>query len=278
MQLEDYRKQIDQIDKELTTLFEKRMDIVLKVADYKKQNNIQILNQDRETQVLEKVINQLDNKDYLTETQNFFSDLFDTSRKLQKRKIEERNLLESITSETKIGIPGTVGSFSEEAAENFFSEKLNFVQKIFYPNFEKVTEALEQNEIDVAILPIQNIIVGPVEETAELLHRLKIITYTTIKISHNLIGSKNINKIKEVISHQQALAQCSQFIEKHGYTPIEYTSTSTAVELVKNSNDKTKAAIASKKAAELFGLTVLKENIANNNENYTQFVILKKKE
>lgn len=278
MGLEDYRQQIDIVDKELTKLFEKRMDIVLKVAEYKKQNNIEILNQNRESEVLQRVINQINNKDYITETQSFFKDLFSTSRELQKRKIQEQKLLENISEKTKLGIPGTTGSFSQEAAQKFFSEKFEILQQIFYPTFAKVLEALQKKEIDIAIMPIQNIIVGEVTETSELLKKQKynIITYITIKISHSLLVLQDVSlqDIKEIISHPQALAQCSYFIKKSGYKTREYTSTSTAAQLIQESNDKTVAAIAGKEAAKLFGLNILKENIANNSNNYTQFAII----
>ena len=87
--LDDYRKEIDEIDKQLTKLFEKRMDIVLNVAKYKKENKLDVFQKGREEEVIKKAIDSLENKDYSDELVSFMNATMEISRGLQKRKIKD---------------------------------------------------------------------------------------------------------------------------------------------------------------------------------------------
>ena len=89
--LEDYRTEIDNIDKELTALFEKRMDVVLKVAQYKKDNNLPVFQSNREEEVLDKAVNNLKNKDYTKEIREYFNCIMKISKGYEHRKIAEDN-------------------------------------------------------------------------------------------------------------------------------------------------------------------------------------------
>ena len=103
--LKDYRDEIDNIDKELISLFERRMNIAKKVAEYKKANNLPILNEEREKQVIIKNVNLLQNKEYSKITQAFFEKIMELSRSIQDELINT-NEIESI----KIGYQGVEGS------------------------------------------------------------------------------------------------------------------------------------------------------------------------
>lgn len=87
--LEEYRKEIDSIDKEMIALFERRMDVARKVGEYKKENNMEILNSKREAEVIEKNTNSLKNKDYKDLGREFFENLMKLSRSLQEKLIKE---------------------------------------------------------------------------------------------------------------------------------------------------------------------------------------------
>ena len=87
--LEEYRKEIDLIDKEMIALFERRMDVARKVGEYKKENNMEILNSKREEEVIEKNVNSLKNKEYKNVTRKFFENIMELSRSLQKNIIKE---------------------------------------------------------------------------------------------------------------------------------------------------------------------------------------------
>ena len=103
--LESYRKEIDKIDNEITKLFEKRMNVVLKVAEYKKENNLPIFNEEREEKVIKKNVDRLENKDYTKEIEEFFINLMKVSKDLQKRKlgrVEEK-------SDNEVNFYGLIG-------------------------------------------------------------------------------------------------------------------------------------------------------------------------
>ena len=129
--LEDFRKEIDEIDKQLIALFEKRMDEVLKVAQYKKDNNLDIFQKGREEAVIGKALANLKNKDYSDEVVKFLNATMEISRGLQKRKIlsgkkakEIEINTQPIKKNSKVGYPGVHGSFSEAALDTFFGELL----------------------------------------------------------------------------------------------------------------------------------------------------------
>lgn len=94
--LDSYRVKIDEIDREITKLFEERMNVVLNVAEYKLENNLPIFNKEREDKVIQKNIGYLKNKDYAFELEEFYNNLMNVSRKFQKRKIQEEKNAKSI--------------------------------------------------------------------------------------------------------------------------------------------------------------------------------------
>lgn len=94
--LDSYRVKIDEIDREITKLFEERMNVVLNVAEYKLENKLPIFNKEREDKVIQKNIGYLKNKDYAFELEEFYNNLMNVSRKFQKRKIQEEKNAKSI--------------------------------------------------------------------------------------------------------------------------------------------------------------------------------------
>ena len=122
--LDSYRVRIDEIDREITKLFEERMNVVLNVAKYKMENNLPIFNRGREDEVIQKNIGYLENKDYSGELEEFYNDLMEVSRHLQKRKMQEeekaknaeiinksKELDKENNVDKKIGFFGVSGSF-----------------------------------------------------------------------------------------------------------------------------------------------------------------------
>lgn len=297
-----YRNEIDNIDKELIQLFEKRMNTVLEIARHKMKNNTTILQKDREEKVLSRAVDNLDNKAYSQETIQFFNSIMEISRGLQKRlmdndseqKIEFRldsskkkfdlssvNNYKSLKEELNkknilVGFPGKSGSFTEEALNKFFNKK---TAKKQFKEFEDVFIALKNKKIDYGIIPIENSSTGAISETYDLLRKygFYIVGEECIKIDQNLIGIKDtkLKDIKEIYSHPQGIGQCSEFLKQNSaWKLIPFNNTATSAELVKKLQDKTKAAIASKKAASIYGLEIISPCINDITNNYTRFVVI----
>ncbi|MBX9138561.1 MULTISPECIES: prephenate dehydratase [unclassified Clostridium] len=293
MDLSECRKEIDKIDKELVELFERRMNVAIKVAEYKIENNLPILNEAREAEVIEKNINRLNNKEYSKLTEKFFTNLMELSRSLQgnmfnsnednNRELIEENIsnnenkrdLENI----KIGYQGVKGSFSEEAMIKYFGENHTTTD---YEEFEDVFLALKNNKIDYGILPIENSCTGAITTVYDLLAKygLYIVGEECIKIDQNLIGIKGtkLEDIKEVYSHPQGFEQSREFLSNYNNLKlIPFHNTAISAKYISEINDKSKAAIASLRAAEIYGLDVIKNEINDKDNNHTKFIIIGRK-
>ncbi|HBG5342878.1 TPA: prephenate dehydratase [Clostridioides difficile] len=297
-----YRNEIDSIDKELIRLFEKRMNTVLEIAKYKMKNNTTILQKDREEKVLSRAVDNLDNKAYSQETIQFFNSIMEISRGLQKRLISsdsEQKIECSLDSSKNkfdlsninkdkslkyelnkknilVGFPGKSGSFTEEALNKFFNKTISKKQ---FKEFEDVFMALKNKEIDYGIIPIENSSTGAISETYDLLRKygFYIVGEECIKIDQNLIGIKGtkLEDIKEIYSHPQGIGQSSEFLKQNStWKLIPFNNTATSAELIKKLQDKTKAAIASKKAASIYGLEIISPCINDITNNYTRFVVI----
>jgi chorismate mutase/prephenate dehydratase len=274
----DYlRNQIDEIDASLVLLFEKRMEIVVKVAEYKKKNNVVILNSQREEAVIKKNIDLVKNKDILLEVEEFFKSVMEISRGFQNKSLNMEKVLFNTKTQT-VGFYGVTGSFSEQALNEYFSGKVN--QKSI-SEFEDIFLELSYGKINYGVIPIENSSTGAISEVYDLLNKYNF--YITgekyLKISQNLMGIRGstLDDIKEVYSHSQGLKQSMEFLK--GYkewklTP--YQSTAKCAELVKNKQDKSLAAIGSTKAAEIYDLEILQKDVNSNTTNMTRFVVIGK--
>jgi len=283
--LAEYRKEIDRIDKELTSLFEERMNFALKIAQYKKENNIAILQNGREDEVLERAVSNLKNKDYSDEIKSFLTSTMEISRSLQNRKIsadmdqqEKEIIREEINFNSKVGFPGVRGSFSEEALLKFFGEDSD---SISYDGFEDVFKAIETGEIEYGMLPIENSSTGAISDVYDLIQKygFYIVGEESIKIDQHLIGIEGakLSEIKEVYSHAQGISQSSEFLKQYEkWALIPFINTATSAKLVRDLGDKSKAAIASMRAAKIYGLEIIKEGINDQKNNSTRFVVISK--
>ena len=278
-ELEACRKEIDEIDKELVDLFERRMKVAVRVAEYKKKNNLPIFNEAREKQVIEKNIGILKEKSYADLTRKFFNNLMELSRSLQEnllfKKSKELNNKVDIDS-VKLGFQGVRGSFSEEALIKYFGICNNSKS---YEEFEEVFEALKNEEIDYGILPIENSCTGAITRVYDLLaeYGFYIVGEECIKIDQHLMGIKGstIENITEVYSHPQGFEQSREFLShNHDLKLIPYHNTAISAKLISDLKDKSKAAIASKRAAEIYNLEILKEKINDKKDNHTKFIII----
>ncbi|WP_047396098.1 prephenate dehydratase domain-containing protein [Cetobacterium sp. ZOR0034] len=175
-----------------------------------------------------------------------------------------------------VGYQGIEGAFSQEAMFQYFGEDIEAKN---YKTFEDVFINLKNEEIEYGILPIENSTTGSINLVYDLLDKydLFIVGEVCIKIIQNLIGNKNstLENIKEIYSHPQGFEQSKIFIDslsdvKH----IHYHNTALSVKYIKDSNSLEKAAIGSNRACKINNLKILKENINDNENNKTRFIVI----
>ena len=273
----DYcRNRIDEIDKKLIELFEERMNIVVDVARYKAANNLPIFHKKREEEVIRKNVDRVKDKELKPYAQDMLHSLMDISKAYQCKKIDKREVALSKGKEIKLGFQGDLGSFGEEALIKYFGN--DYIKKNF-SEFEDVFNALKFSEIDYGVLPIENSSTGSITDVYDLLRKYDyhIVGETLLKIEHNLLGVKGakIEDLKEIYSHHQGFEQSGNYIKTlKDVKNIPYHNTAISAKYVSELQDKTKGAIASKRAADIYGLDVLKETINDARENYTRFIII----
>lgn len=291
-ELEQLRQNIDAIDRQLLPLFLDRMELCSKVADYKRSVGKPVLDASRERQVLDNKIKLLEelgrDGDMKQEVYEFFNTIMSISRVRQTRELsgqEHRVRIDDLLKQAKSRVQnpaicyfGSQGSYSEEAAISYFGEGSNrFSAKTFAEAFA----SLKADKADYLVLPIENSSTGTIAEVMELLlaYGYYIVGEEKIAIRHCLLGVKGatLEDVKTVYSHEQGILQCGDFLHSLGDVHCEeYYSTALSAQAVAEKQDKSLAAIAAKRNAELLGLEVLAENINNNETNTTRFAVIAK--
>jgi prephenate dehydratase len=177
----------------------------------------------------------------------------------------------------KIAFQGERGAYSEIAAIKYFNRIIDFSPSF---SFNEVFEKLMKNKANYGVVPIENSLYGSVYETYDLLSKnsLSILGELNLQISHNLLAKKNykLKDIHEIYSHPQALGQCSNFLKKSVNAKVIPSYDTAGSAKMVNKSDDIVAAIASKEAAKLYNLKILRRNIQNNRDNFTRFLILGK--
>jgi prephenate dehydratase len=173
-----------------------------------------------------------------------------------------------------ISYQGEPGANSHLAAREAFAD----LEAVSYPTFEDAIAAVKSGEARYAMIPIENSVAGRVADIHHLLPDagLYIIAEHFLRVRHQLMGKPgaSLATIKRVMSHTQALGQCRATLRKLGLKPVPEADTAGSARLVAESDDPTTAAIASRLAAEIYGLTILKSDMEDETHNTTRFVIL----
>lgn len=181
----------------------------------------------------------------------------------------------------KVGYQGNHGTFSEIAALQYFKGKE--IEQIGYRNFKEIMCDVENKTLDYAVLPVENTTTGIIARSYDLFkdYEVHAIGEINIPIKQDLIGLKgaSIDDIKKVYSHPEALSQCSEFFDAHpDLEATPYQDTAKSVEMVKEENDLTKAAIGSWRASEYYDLEILEKEIQDSKTNMTRFLVITNKD
>lgn len=193
---------------------------------------------------------------------------------MTKAEITERN---KMGDKPSVGFLGVPGSYSEQALIEYFGTDKEAVS---FRDFEGIFEALKENKINYGIVPIENSSTGGISEVYDLLGRYpaEIIGERIIQVVHFLIGlpGTKLEDIEEVYSMPQVFTQCRIFIRNNpSWNQVACASTAGSAEKVLEMGSLKKAAIAGKRAAEIYGLDILAEAINDHPNNYTRFVVIK---
>ena len=260
-ELEQARAQINELDAEMAQLFERRMKACGVIAAYKKEHGLSIRDAAREAALIERSRKHVSDKLIEEYYVQFLRNTMDVSCRYQSRLING----------AKVAYCGVEGAFAHIAAKKMFPES----ELISCQNFGDAYRAVESGEYDCAVLPIENSYAGEVGTVMDLLFSgaLYVNQVFDLPIRQNLLVNPGarLEDIRLVVSHPQALQQCTGFLEKHGLAVKEYSNTAAAAKYVRESGDKSIAAIASDETAELFGLELLESEINDAKNNTTRF-------
>ena len=180
----------------------------------------------------------------------------------------------------KVVYHGVPGSFSHKACMQYFGTEVPHHNS---SSFRQLFETVQSGDATLGIIPVENSLTGSIHENYDLLleYELHIVGELTLRVMHNLVGhaEASIDSLQRIYSHPQVFRQCREFLDKHPHWDlVACKDTATAVQRVKAGNDPGEAAIASKEAAALFQMAVLRAGIETNPRNFTRFVILSREE
>ncbi|MBE5960951.1 MAG: prephenate dehydratase [Lachnospiraceae bacterium] len=285
--LSESRKTIDQIDKQIVQLFEHRMKVAKDVAEYKRATGKAVYDKEREVQKLDTLKNFATDDFNRHAVEELFVQIMSMSRKAQYAMLANDYTEKTFSridglpqgKDTKVAFFGVQGSYTEQAMEECFGTEITS-----YPEdtFKAVVDAVMNGEVDYGVLPIENTTTGGITDSYDLLVQADvcIVAEHVIKVEQSLLGVEGakLADIKTVYSHAQGIRQCKTFFEQNlAIKTVEEGSTAGCAKKVLVNGDKTIGAIASVRAANTYGLSVLAENISDEDVNSTRFIIISKK-
>ena len=288
MDLNDYRREIDSIDAQLLALFARRMDVAAAIAEYKKENALPVLDPSRERQKLLDVAEMAPEalRDYAV---SLYSLLFELSRGYQNRILGVRTELtqqiadaiaetpQLFPESAAVACQGVEGAYSQLACDRLFR-----LANIFYfSSFEAVFSAIEKGLCRYGVIPLENSTAGSVNAVYDLMmrHDFRIVRSVRLKVDHNLLAAPGakLGDIREIYSHEQAIAQCSGFLQSlPGVTVVRCENTAAAAKRVAESGRTDVAALSSRSCAELYGLQCLAADVQDQGNNFTRFICIAK--
>ena len=285
--LQELRKQIDEIDDAMVSLFEKRMSIAEQVANYKIETGKPVFDEAREQEKLQSLGEKTHTSFNCCGIQQLYQQIMSISRKRQYQLLQayDPKDLAGFTPVTKLEkkdarviYQGVEGAYSHAASIAFFGNEGNCRH---VDTWKDAMEAIKNGSADYAVLPIENSTAGIVQDNYDLLTQYDhvIVGEQLVPCQHVLMGlpGTELCEIQHVYSHPQALMQCRDFLNAHPDWNIHpYRNTAKAAKKVAQEQDRSQAAIASPYAAEYFHLSVLQEGIYSNPGNSTRFIIVSK--
>jgi len=288
MDMNTLRGQIDVIDDQLVKLFCQRMDVAAQIADYKKANNLPIMVPARERDKLADVSEKA-GPEMANYTRVLYSMLFELSRSYQSKRNDTPTPLYDEISRAMdtspkmlpqapvVACQGVEGAYAQIACEKIFKAP----NIMYFKNFQGIFNAVEKGLCQYGVLPIENSTAGSVKMVYDLMvrHNFSIVRTFRLKIEHQLMANPGtkLEDIKEIYSHEQAIGQCAEYLEKlSGVKVVPVENTAVAAKMVAESGRKDVAAISSRNCAQLYGLSCIASNIQDKDNNRTRFICISK--
>lgn len=287
MDLQEIRKQLDSIDTEFVRLFEKRMKLCADVAEFKIKTGKAVYDPQREQEKIASVRGMAEGEFMKEAVGELFLQMMTLSRRYQYRLMEQvqsasdfgfQRVEDIEKKNVRIAYQGLEGAYSHAAVIQFFGEQADMFH---VRQFEDAARAVFEGRADYAVLPIENSSAGAVSDNYDLLLKYEnyIVAEVFVPVCHCLLGTQDaeLSDIRTVLAHPQALMQSSQYLNaREDWSQISVENNAVAARTVSEDANKSQAAVASRTAAEIYGLKVLEEGINHNRENTTRFLILSK--
>jgi chorismate mutase/prephenate dehydratase len=279
--LDQLRGALDRVDRQLVESLSERLDTVAQIARLKAEGLPFLRDHDREAELLARIegwARELGMDQF--RTQEIFREIIAMSLKSQEEELLKRGRVERSTKAAAlVAYQGEPGSYSHIAARKYFASRADSMDFVGHVSFEVALRAAERGDAGYAFLPIENTTAGSINQTYDLLRQteLRIVGEEILHVRHCLLGTEGaaVGSLRRILSHPQALVQCARFIGSlDGVEPVATADTAAAAQVVGRAGDPTQAAIASEEAAELYGLSVLERDIADQVENWTRFVVI----
>jgi chorismate mutase/prephenate dehydratase len=289
MDLNELRDRIDEIDSGIVRLISDRMEVVREVAKYKAASGKPVYDPQREREKLARIAAEA-GEDLAPVTDVLFGVIFDLSRSAQHRMLAGesaiRSRIKGALENTQKQFPvrpvvacqGIEGAYSQLACERMFPSG----SIMYFRTFDSVFSAVEQGLCQYGILPLENSTAGSVNRIYDLMmeHECFIIRSCRVKVDHCLLAKKGVRPgdIKEIFSHEQAIAQCQGFLENLKHVKVTpCANTAEAARMVSESERCDIAALSSPGCAGLYGLECLDSCVQDKANNYTRFICISKK-
>ncbi len=265
MNLEELRKKIDETDAKIVQLIAERIRMAEEIGGRKREEKKQIGDNERERMILEKV-RSLARQERVSQEdiEGIYKQIIAACKRIQG---------------VGVAFQGEVGAYSEEAVLRFFDSS---VQTKPFESLDDVFKAVQEEQVSFGIVPVENSLEGSISRVYDLLLEsdVKVCGEIELRVSHCLIANpgSRLDMVKKVYSHPQALAQCLRFLKQLGCELVPTYDTAGSVKMIKEKRIMDGAAIASVRAAEIYGMEVLVKEIEDNPKNFTRFFVLSKQD
>ena len=287
--LDDYRRELDQIDREIVEKLEERMRTAEKIAVYKKENALPVLDALREREKIDQ-ITEMAAEDMASYTRILYNTIMEMSKDHQRKVLQiESPVVQAIKkaleetpkvfpAKATVACQGVEGAYSQQACEKLFK----MPKIMFMKNFNGVFAAINQGLCQYGILPLENSTAGSVNQIYDLMmkYNFYIVKSVKLKIDHSLLAKKGVKKedVREIFSHEQAIMQREEYLKNFPQAKITVCeNTAEAAKMVAESDRNDVAALASFACGQLYGLNCIEEDVQDNGNNYTRFICISKK-